>query len=156
MTWRNLFPDLFSDLDLAPPVAALNPSQKCVCSPEPPGHDEPVEPSAPVSLPATDQSGFSVGQLATIMALIQSSLTPPALFSRYSAPALLGFGPSATDSPSLWAVGRSAFSIFVSATWSFLGFRPSSRRGNRGARVGSFVQLGGGRRGHSACGPLPP
>ena len=72
---------------MAPPVSALNPSQKRRCSPEPPCRQEPVEPNAPVSLPANDQSGFSAEQLATIKALIQSCLTPPTLFSPYSASA---------------------------------------------------------------------
>ena len=77
------FPDLFSDLELAPPIAALNPSQKRACSPEPPGRDEPVEPGAPVSLPAADQSGFSAGQLATLKALIQSCLAPRPFFRHF-------------------------------------------------------------------------
>ena len=81
------FPDLFSDLELAPPLAALNPSQKRACSPEPTGRKEPVEPSAPVSLPTADPSGFSAGQLATLKALIQSCLAPQTLPSPLSAPA---------------------------------------------------------------------
>ena len=89
------FPDLFSDLDLAPPVSALNPSQKRACSPEPPGRQEPVEPNAPVSLPA----GFSAEQLATIKALIQSCLVPPTLFLPYSASAPSLPAPVLTTTP---------------------------------------------------------
>ena len=81
------FPDLFSDLELAPPLAALNPSQKRACSPDPTGREEPVVPSAPVSLPPADQSEFSAGQLATLKALIQSCLAPQTLPSPLSAPA---------------------------------------------------------------------
>ena len=175
------FPDLFSDLDLAPPVSALNPSQKHACSPEPPGRPEPVEPNAPVSLPANDQSGFSAEQLAnhqgahTVLFgasdpffaifrigpfVARSGPHYDACVRHPASGALLGFRSSATDNPSYRTIWHPAFSVLVSATWSFLGFRPSSRRGNRGVdwcdRVGSSVRLGGRRRGHSACGSLPP
>ena len=81
------FPDLFSDLELAPPLAALNPGQKRACSPDPTGREEPVLPNTPVSLPPAVQSEFSAGQLATLKALIQSCLAPQTLPSPLSAPA---------------------------------------------------------------------
>ena len=89
---------------MAPPVSALNPSQKLGCSPEPPCRQEPVEPNSPVSLPTNDHSGFSAEQLATIKALIQSCLAPPTLFSLYSAsapslPAPILPTTTATDTP---------------------------------------------------------
>ena len=81
------FPDLFSDLELAPPLAALNPGQKRACSPDPTGREEPVLPNTPVSMPPAVQSEFSAGQLATLKALIQSCLAPQTLPSPLSAPA---------------------------------------------------------------------
>ena len=73
------FPDLFSELDMAPPVSALNPSQKRGHSPKPSRRLETVAADDPVSPAAGAQPGFSADQLAAIKALIQSCLVPPAL-----------------------------------------------------------------------------
>ena len=81
------FPDLFSELGMAPPVSALNPSQIRGLSPEPSLRREPVVADAPVSLTANVLPGFSTEQLATIKALVQSCLAPPAQLSPYSASA---------------------------------------------------------------------
>ena len=156
------FPDLFSDLDLAPPVSALNPSQKRMCSPEPPFCQDPVEPNAPVSLPANDQSGFSAEQLATIKAL-SHVWCPRPFFRRIPHRLLLcplrssrrhlrqtphvrgptGFPVLRYRQPLLPDHLASCLLSPCLATWSFLGFRPSSRGGNRGVdwygRVGSSV-----------------
>ena len=55
------FPVLFSDLDMAPPVSALNPSQKRGHWPEPSRRREPVAADAPVSPAANIQPGFFRG-----------------------------------------------------------------------------------------------
>ena len=100
MTYRNLFPTYFQTsiwpLQSLPSTPVRNALVRL--------SQEPVEPNAPVSLPATDQSGFSADQLATIKALIQSCLVPPTLFSLYSAsahslPALVLTTMPASDTP---------------------------------------------------------